>query len=347
MGKRLALLKPDHLGDLVLAVPAIRALSTHFETALFVHPQGLPLAGKLFPGLPVEILAFRHLEKNPEKARSLPEFPSLPDPGRFDEAVCLRGDPALHRTCEQAGLPFRTCPSNDRQHETVLQQEGVRELVGEYDRSQLFFQGRERVFPVNPRRVGLCPSTGFECNAWPLLYWRDLGLQLLREGCQISLIGGPRELAKLEMLRRLLQLPARDIWTGDRDFGIIDRMRELDLVVASDSGTAHICSLSAPILSIWGPSPYRRFAPFGRHNRLLSLDLICSPCWQFHPQVINLCSTRQCLSWLRPELVGQAIRLADRSPGIFPLDAPLGRLFQGIALLPPDTAWPAPVSLMY
>jgi len=46
----IAILKPDHLGDLVLSVPAIRAVRARYRNiTLFVASSSRPLAGFLFP----------------------------------------------------------------------------------------------------------------------------------------------------------------------------------------------------------------------------------------------------------------------------------------------------------
>ena len=67
--------------------------------------------------------------------------------------------------------------------------------------------------------------------------------------------------------------------------GAIGRGRGLaeavDLVIATDSGTAHLTSLVRPVISLCGGSPWTRFAPLGRYNVVLSRRYPCSPCWQF------------------------------------------------------------------
>ena len=48
--KRVAILKPDHLGDLILSAPAIRAILGRFEEVrLYVAPGSAGLARYLFP----------------------------------------------------------------------------------------------------------------------------------------------------------------------------------------------------------------------------------------------------------------------------------------------------------
>jgi hypothetical protein len=81
----------------------------------------------------------------------------------------------------------------------------------------------------------------------------------------------------------------------------------LGRMVEYGSGTAHLCLLSNRALSICGPGPYRRFAPFGAHNRVLTRDLSCSPGTQFDRCVLNLCVSRECINTIIPAAVFGAI----------------------------------------
>ena len=61
---RVGVLKPDHLGDLILAAPALAALQRRFEhLTLFCHPNNVALAGHLFPGIRRLALHLPHLDK--------------------------------------------------------------------------------------------------------------------------------------------------------------------------------------------------------------------------------------------------------------------------------------------
>src|SRR5262249_17484715 len=77
----------------------------------------------------------------------------------------------------------------------------------------------------------------------------------------------------------------------------------VELVIATDSGTAHLASLVQPVLSIFGGSPWRRFAPLGPCNAIVTRQLPCSPCPQFDRSLINTCATRECLANLTPHQV--------------------------------------------
>jgi heptosyltransferase-2 len=191
-------------------------------------------------------------------------------------------------------------------------------MTGPYDRAALFSEQREFTFPENPHKVGLCISAGFTNNSWPAVYWLELASLLRARSIEVFLIGGPMEASLLKMLSSFLKLDANRVIQGDRQYRFLEIVRSLDLVIASDSGTAHLCSLAAPMLSIFGPSPFRRFAPFGNHNRVLTYDLKCSPCSQFHPHILNECHSRECLSLILPRHVLEAL---DHGLGAGPSNA--------------------------
>jgi heptosyltransferase-2 len=145
----------------------------------------------------------------------------------------------------------------------------------------------------------------------------DIGSKLLRRKVEVYLVGGRREILDLNILHGLLKLPWSHVVIGDDNFqAFLDKISTLDLLIATDSGTAHICSLVVPVLSIFGPGPSRRYAPFGAHNRVLTLDLVCSPCYQFDKKMINLCVSRECMNTILPDAVFEAIWLDNKTPQI-------------------------------
>lgn len=298
-----AILKPDHLGDLVLASPAIRAISRHYcDVTLFVASGSRGLARFLF-GETVEIrsLDFQHLSRRPIQALNLEHVAR--DLDRFDFLFCLREDSVMRALLTMLRTPHRLAPGNDLTHETASQKRALTEVIGPYSRTGLFTE-LPICWPAAPRNLGLCVAAGFPTNRWPNACWLDLASRFAREGFSVTLIGGPHERDDLRLLSRLLPHVSHQIVQGGDDVSeFLDAIAEVDLVVASDGGTAHICSLRKPICSIFGSSPWRRYAPFGRDNVLITRDEMCSPCIQFSHDMVNGCLTRECVTAVQPRLV--------------------------------------------
>src|SRR5258708_30436868 len=91
---RVAILKPDHLGDMILSAPAVAALRRHRDDlVLLCHPQTMSLARHLFPGLRLQPILFAHLDKT--RSIDVDSRPLTELRGAFDLLICLRWDKHL------------------------------------------------------------------------------------------------------------------------------------------------------------------------------------------------------------------------------------------------------------
>jgi heptosyltransferase-2 len=308
---RVAVLKPDHLGDLVLAAPVLAALRRCFsDLTLLCHPDTATLARHLFPGLALQSILFPHLDRT--RALAADARPLNAIRNCFDLLVGLRWDASIRIHLDEAGIPYLTSGQDVLDvHVAVEQREVVAPLTGPYDLlSSYVYPGCPQpcMLPQHLRSVGLCIAAGFPLNAWPLNHWLGLAQRLGRRGIEIVLIGGPREAARLHVLADAVTAALgwrTRIVMGGSDFGgfLGKLVGSVDVVVASDSGTAHLASLVRPVLSLFGGSPWRRFAPLGRCNAVVTRELPCSPCPQFDRSLVNTCVSRECLANLLPEQV--------------------------------------------
>lgn len=324
---RLAIVKPDHLGDLVLSVPAIRALGQSYPgVTLFVASSTLPLARFLFPELELRPADLPHLVKGAKE---------VSDPARlaaelstFECVLWLRDDPPIRALAQHIRAMQDFATGSHLIHESASQKRLVTRYAPNYSRTRLF-HGSSILWPKTVRRIGLCISAGFPTNVWPVLSWLGLAAGLARAGIELALIGGPNERLDLALLSRSLGRIPHETIEGGRDFrAFLGSLAALDLIVATDSGSAHICSLAKPILSLFGASPWRRYAPFGRDNLVVTSDLACAPCLQFSTEQVNGCVSRECLAALAPSAVLElltAIREGTAESGPVPPKVP--RLF--------------------
>lgn len=70
------------------------------------------------------------------------------------------------------------------------------------------------------------------------------------------------------------------------------------LIVANDTGTAHVASCtSTPMLVICGPTDARRVKPVGKHVRTLQADIDCINCYR------KECSHHSCMKGVTPDMV--------------------------------------------
>jgi heptosyltransferase-2 len=312
---RIGILKPDHFGDLILSAPAIAALRRQFDNlVLLCHPQTVPLARHLFPGLSLRPILFCHLDKTRQLSVHARPLDELRD--AFDLLICLRWDGLIEPQVKKAGIPFHASFRDDLTIHVVAEQyDVIAPVVGAYDPLSSYdypFCSSPTARPSEPTSIGLCIAAGFGLNAWPLSYWLELAERLDRRGVRIVWIGGPAEKTRLRILADAATSPlgyAPRILSGGADYaGFLRELEDaVDLVIATDSGTAHLAALARPIVSLFGGSPWQRYAPLGRFNAVLTRWMPCSPCRQFDRGTINLCHTQECLTNLRPEQVEQGL----------------------------------------
>jgi ADP-heptose:LPS heptosyltransferase len=56
-------------------------------------------------------------------------------------------------------------------------------------------------------------------------------------------------------------------------------IERLDLLVTGDTGPMHLAvAVSTPVVAVFGPSDPARYAPRGPSDRIVRVDLPCSPC---------------------------------------------------------------------
>lgn len=307
---KIAVLKPDHLGDLVLASPAIRVLQERLGPFdLMIHPGNQELARFLFGGdISLKFVEFDHLTKNKQIS------PPCPRVEGYDTIVSLRQDDWIDLAYLKSCAPQAfVSESNVFVHETENQRKMVTKLVGNYEVEDYFYpSGKNLEVHQGLKKIGLCLSAGHSSNQWSLLSWIEIGQWVRKKSFDLHLIGGPQEQTEIAFISKILQISAEKIIVGSRDYAqFATQIQNLDLVIATDSGTAHLCSLWAPLISIFGPSPYRRFAPFGSRNKILSLDLNCSPCLQFSKSELNKCISRECMNSITPQRVFDQIMAHD------------------------------------
>jgi len=302
---RVAVVKPDHLGDLVLASPAIRALGRTFDIVLYVGTPSLGLARFLFPDMEARPADFPYLARKSVPPLDIAQLGN--ELSMFDRVFILRDDGFMRSLAAHITVPVVVASGDHLTHDTLIHARALSGHIAPYSRTGMFAPAPIS-WPTAIRSVGLCIAAGFPTNAWALRYWHDLALRLNREGIALRILGGPGEHEMLGLLSSMLRNIAHQTVEGGAQFAqFLDDLADLDLIVAGDGGTAHICSLRKPVLSIFGSSPWRRYAPFGFTNVLMTRDLVCNPCVQFSTEEVNGCLTRECMASITPEDVFKVI----------------------------------------
>lgn len=316
---RVLIIKPDHLGDLLLATPALAALREALPAAHLTALVG-PWAALMWQRLPdldaLETLPFPAFDRAAAKPMPLAPYALLLRAAwrlrqqRYDAALMMRDDHWWGAALALlAGIPRRigfahplcqpllseALPYDPRQHVTQQALDLVAALTGAKPTpGPLRFSPtpaaqewadtwRQQHIAPDAQLIIIHPGTGGPTKHWLREHWISLIQGLRQPGRQIVLTGSPAEGAELAAI--VAAQP--DVLTLSAEL-TIDRLAALlshaALVIGVDSGPLHIAvSQGAPTIHLFGPSDPLRFGPWGdpARQRVISANLPCSPCGVF------------------------------------------------------------------
>jgi hypothetical protein len=302
---RRALVKPDHVGDLILSQPAIQALIDSNEIdSLFVNSRNTILAEYLFPDLEIQVINFPHLSRVNPRNGSVDLTALTP----YDEVIFLRKDHILNENLFGDLLKKVVFIGNDGSHISNSQRSTLNSQYAlEYNIFEKW-KGEFKPWPKTFKEVCFSIGSGFPTNRWPTESWSQLGRLLRNVGTEkITIMFGNQEIPQAENLRKkLLKNFKVEMLNGqEKTFRQISEVFEtITLTIGSDGGSNHIASLFGPNLTLFTSSPANVWAPIGLSNRSCTLALTCvSQCLNFHEKALNSCLTRECSYALEPEMV--------------------------------------------
>lgn len=152
------------------------------------------------------------------------------------------------------------------------------------------------------RRYALIlPGTNWATKRWPVEHFAALAQQI-RTGLDLPVVvaGAKDALSLAEQIPHDLNLAAKT--TLPQLVALIERA---SLVIANDSGPMHIASaLNRPLVTIYGPTNPVRTGPYARPGTVVRLDIACSPCYS------RKCSHTSCMHWLSSRQVFEQARMA-------------------------------------
>ncbi len=128
--------------------------------------------------------------------------------------------------------------------------------------------------------VAFAPVDRHRLRSWPLERYAEAAQRLTRMGIgKILLLGtaGQRDIVPpfiKKVPSGLIDLVGR---TTIRELAVL--LRRAHLLVANDSAPLHLAAaLGTPVIGLFGPTSVVRAGPYGVHHRALRVELPCSPC---------------------------------------------------------------------
>lgn len=340
--RNIAVFRALQLGDLLCAVPALRALraaAPRAKITLIGLPWAKTFAARfdrfiddflMFPGFP-------GLPETVPEIGCLPEFLAKAQAQHFDFALQLHGNGTLTNpltvalgAARNAGfyVPGSYCPDpecythwSDSEHEVSRYLRLLNFLGIATGDSALEFPLRDRDFqlwsltrPVLPAAgtyVCIHPGARMASRRWLPERFAQVADGLAAQGLQVVLTGSAEERPIIEAVRNAMRAGAIDL-CGRTDLGALAALiAGARLVVCNDTGISHLAvAMATPSVIICSGADPRRWAPLNHvRHRLLHADVSCRPCTYSTCPIGHPCArgvgTEQVLN--------EALRLCQRS----------------------------------
>jgi len=128
--------------------------------------------------------------------------------------------------------------------------------------------------------IGIHVSAGREVKQWPVERFRDVARILQERGAALVFTGSADDRAMVDAVKAPLNMSSVVDLTGRVDIPVLAAViADLDLLLTVDTGPMHLASATGtPIVAIFGPSDPARYGPTGPRDRIVRVDLPCSPC---------------------------------------------------------------------
>jgi ADP-heptose:LPS heptosyltransferase len=330
--RRIAIFRALHLGDLLLAVPALRALRAGFPNAEITF-IGLPWAQWFMQRFHhyvdrfVEFVGFPGIGEVDVVPARTSSFISEQRVYGYDLVIQMHGS---GRTSNPFALALGAkmtvgyyegqrpesltlaAPYPDDQPE-VYRNLGVAKLLGCLacdPRLEFPLSSQDRTEastllgclpPTGRPWIGLHTGARPPVRRWPADYFAQLADSFAqRFHAQILLTGSPGEEATVGAVAEQMMTQPLNLAGKTSLGGLAALISELDVFVSNDTGPAHIATaVDTPSITIFGPADHRRWASLDQtRHRIVRHAVECSPCGYWQCPIDH-----RCLRLIQPESV--------------------------------------------
>jgi ADP-heptose:LPS heptosyltransferase len=129
--------------------------------------------------------------------------------------------------------------------------------------------------------VGIHVSGGRAIKQWEPDRFAEVARRLIATaGATIVLTGSPADRALVDRIAAALPAGRVVDVAGALDLlSVAAILERLDLLLTGDTGPMHLAvAVGTPVVAVFGPSDPARYAPRGARDRVVRVDLPCSPC---------------------------------------------------------------------
>lgn len=315
--KKILIIKPSSLGDIIHALPVATAISGQIPGAMIdwvVRPEyaeiieGHPCIRKAF---------FFDRGKWSRSSRILKTLPEIIDLVRsvrkehYDAVLDLQGLFRSGLLSFLSGSSLRFGFENAREFSPVFYNRKVRvpnDRIHALERYQLFLKEMGLEIPdpdyglepcddassfvenllskagVRPDRplIVLNPNARWETKKWIAERWQELAKRLVTElQAEVIFAGGQAEARECESLARGSGGPVHNLAGKTTLMQLAALLKKSNLLVTCDSGPMHIAAaVGTRVVALFGPTDPVRTGPYGSGHRIIQKETGCEPCFR-------------------------------------------------------------------
>ena len=304
--KRILAIRIDRIGDIVVSMPALKALKAIFPYAKLslLVAEGRQGLLKDIPWVD-EVIILKGLRQTIEQLKEK----------KFDLAIDLLMDYTLktafiaHASKARFTMGFdiegRGCFFNIKHKPTFLKQQMSRHIFGlarlvsqgflgkdiaqpaDYCDILVSVERKERMkrllkvkgVPDNELLIGIHPGAYYSTQRWPLDRFGQLAEEIVdKYQVRVIILGSKEESAVVERVFNASKQKSVQV-AGLKLDELVAMISLLDIFICNNSGPMHIaCSLGIPTVSTIGPTDSALWSPVGDKHIVVRKELPCSPC---------------------------------------------------------------------
>ena len=322
--QRIVVFRALMLGDLLCALPALRALKTGFASAE-ITLIGLPWARALAQRIPY-IDDFMPFPGHPGLAeaecdvRALPDFLAQVQARRFDLAVQLHGSDAIANPLvasfgarQSAGFcsPDAWVPEDDAELYCAWPEQGheIERLLTLTDHLGVPRRGTHLEFPIDDddrqalqalwpdagARPYVCVHAGAQLPSrrWDPRRFAEVADELAERGFAVVLVGSQAEVGLVGDIAACMRRTPLNLCGHTTLWTLGALIEGAELVVCNDGDVSHIAAaLGRPSVVVSCGSDASRWAPLDRaRHRVLAQQMHCRPCSYVDCPTAHECAT--------------------------------------------------------
>lgn len=293
--RRIVILKPCCLGDLLMATPTFRALRQAYPEATIDLVVGKAAVSAVAGNPRLNTL----LDPGPVGSGRAPwlaygRLAQRLRAGRYDTAITLERSPIIGLLPWLAGIPRRIgldsdgrgfahtaripAPLSAPRHEAEVYLDTLRAIgVTPTDPRLEFFPDHQSSVSSLQSSVfnhqsliilhpagGINPGMTLLAKRWPAERFAQLADRLAADtGVTIVLVGGPGDMEVSAAVRAQIDRPVVDL-TGQLSFSeLAVLIRHASVYIGNDTGATHLAvAMGAPTIMLMGPTDPRRYGPY-------------------------------------------------------------------------------------